>query len=148
MPEAAQEKLRPAPQPPEETFAPSPLPYAELEITTNFSFLRGASRPEELAAAASLLRLSAFGIADRNTLAGTVRVYRTFNDLPGHVWKPKLLTGARLCFADGTPDILAYPRDRESYGRLCRLLTIGNLRAEKGGCILKLDCSKWQAVDE
>ncbi len=47
--------------------------------------------------------------------------------------------GARLVFADGTPDILAYPRDRAGWGRLCRLLTLGNLRAEKGGCILHLD---------
>ena len=47
--------------------------------------------------------------------------------------------GARLVFADGTPDILAYPRDRAGWGRLCRLLTRGNLRAEKGDCILYLD---------
>ena len=47
--------------------------------------------------------------------------------------------GARLVFADGTPDILAYPRDRPAWGRLCRLLTRGNLRAEKGDLILSLD---------
>ena len=47
--------------------------------------------------------------------------------------------GARLVFADGTPDILAYPRDRAGWGRLTRLLTLGNLRAEKGDCILYLD---------
>ncbi|MBX3534593.1 MAG: error-prone DNA polymerase [Xanthobacteraceae bacterium] len=114
------------------------IPYAEIGVTTNFSFLRGASRPEELAAAASLHRLHALGIADRNTLAGTVRVYRVFNELEPEQWKPKLLVGARLCFTDDTPEILAYPRDKEAYGRLCRLLTEGNLRGEKGECLLTL----------
>ncbi|MGE0340050.1 MAG: error-prone DNA polymerase [Xanthobacteraceae bacterium] len=113
-----------------------PVAYAEIGVTTNFSFLRGASRPEELAAQASDLRLHALGIADRNTLAGVVRVYRTFNDLEERLWKPKLLAGSRLCFTDDTPDILAYPRDREAYGRLCRLLTQGNLRGGKGECFL------------
>lgn len=114
------------------------IPYAEIGVTTNFSFLCGASKPEELAAAASLHRLHALGIADRNTLAGTVRAYRVFNDLEPEQWKPKLLVGARLCFTDGTPEILAYPRDKEAYGRLCRLLTEGNLRGEKGECLLTL----------
>ncbi len=114
------------------------VPFAEIGVTTNFSFLRGASKPEELAVAASLLGLHALGVADRNTLAGAVRIYRTFNDLEAHMWKPKLLVGSRLCFTDGTPEILAYPRDREAYGRLCRLLTVGNLIAEKGECLLQL----------
>jgi error-prone DNA polymerase len=112
------------------------VPYAEIGVTSNFSFLRGASKPEELAATASLLKLKALGIADRNTLAGVVRAYRVFNDLEEQQWKPKLLVGARLCFSDGTPEILAYPRDRGAYGRLCRLLSEGNLRAEKGECLL------------
>lgn len=115
------------------------VPFAEIGVTTNFSFLRGASRPEELAARASELKLHALGIADRNTLAGVVRVYRTFNDLEPPQWRPKLLIGARLCFTDGTPDILAYPRNREAYGRLCRILTEGNLRGKKGECLLTLD---------
>ncbi len=50
-----------------------------------------------------------------------------------------LSPGRRLVFADGTPDILAYPRDRAGWGRLSRLLTLGNRRAEKGDCILHLD---------
>ncbi len=50
----------------------------------------------------------------------------------------RLATGARLVFADGTPDIVAYPADRAGWGRLCRLLTLGNRRARKGGCILHL----------
>jgi error-prone DNA polymerase len=114
------------------------VPYAEIGVTTNFSFLRGGSRPEEFAAKASELELHALGISDRNTLAGVVRVYRTFNDLDVSQWKPKLLIGTRLCFTDGTPDILAYPRDREAYGRLCRILTEGNLRGQKGECLLTL----------
>ncbi|MBX3520997.1 MAG: error-prone DNA polymerase [Xanthobacteraceae bacterium] len=114
------------------------IPYAEIGVTTNFSFLRGASKPEELAAKASRHRLHALGIADRNTLAGTVRAFRVFNELGPEQWKPKLLVGTRLCFTDGTPEILAYPRDKEAYGRLCRLLTEGNLRGEKGECLLTL----------
>ena len=115
------------------------VPYAEIGVTTNFSFLRGASKPEELALTASMLGLNALGIADRNTLAGVVRAYRVFNELEAGSHKPKLLTGTRLCFTDGTPDILAYPRDREAYGRLCRLLTEGNLKdEEKSTCHLTL----------
>ena len=114
------------------------VPFAEIGVTTNFSFLRGASKPEELALAASLLGLHALGVADRNTLAGAVRVYRTFNELESPMWKPKLLVGSRLCFTDGTPEILAYPRDREAYGRLCTLLTKGNLKGKKGECLLEL----------
>ena len=111
--------------------------YAEIGITTNFSFLRGASHPTEMIFAAALHNLHAVGIADRNTLAGVVRAYESLDhpDLPR---RPKLLIGSRLVFADGTPDILAYPSDRNSYGRLSRLLTVGNLRTKKGECILHL----------
>ncbi|HEX7791703.1 MAG TPA: PHP domain-containing protein, partial [Afipia sp.] len=112
--------------------------YAEIGITTNFSFLRGGSQPQEYVREASALRLSAIGIADHNTLAGVVRAYKELrNSEVQH--KPRLLIGARLVFADGTPDILIYPRDRAAYGRLCQLLTRGKLAAGKGGCHLKLD---------
>ncbi len=117
--------------------------YAEIAVTTNYSFLRGASHPKEFAAAAAALGLSAIGIADRNTLAGVVRAYAALQEITGE--KPKLLIGARLVFADGTPDILAYPSDRVAYGRLCRLLSLGKLRAPKGECVLSLaDLLKWQ----
>ena len=109
-------------------------PYAELAVTTNFSFLRGASHPHELVTEAHALGLSAIGIADRNSLAGVVRAHVQARELG-----TKLLIGTRLVFSDGTPDILAYPQDRAAYGRLARLLTIGNRRAEKGDCILRLD---------
>jgi error-prone DNA polymerase len=112
--------------------------YAEIGITTNFSFLRGGSHPQDYVQQASLLGLSAIGIADRNTLAGVVRAYGELaNPEIGH--KPKLLIGARLVFIDGTPDILVYPRDRDAYGRLCRLLTRGKRAADKGECHLALD---------
>jgi len=116
----------------------TPAPdYAEIGVTTNFSFLRGASHPQEYVHQASEYGLHAIGIADRNTLAGVVRAYAELKN-PKLVPRPKLLVGARLVFIDGTPDILAYPRDRDAYGRLCRLLSQGKLRAEKGECHLRL----------
>ena len=114
--------------------------FAEIAVTTNFSFLRGASHPKELVAAAAFHGHVAIGIADRNTLAGVVRAYEGLNEVREKTGKTtKLLVGARLVFVDGTPDILAYPTDRPAYGRLCRLLSAGKLRAAKGECILTLD---------
>ncbi len=112
--------------------------YAEIGITTNFSFLRGGSQPQEYVQQASDLLLPSIGIADRNTLAGVVRAYKELEN-PDVTCKPKLLIGARLVFMDGTPDILVYPRDRAAYGRLCQLLTRGKLKAGKGECDLTLD---------
>jgi len=114
--------------------------YAEIGITTNFSFLRGGSDPRAYVRQASELGLPAIGIADHNTLAGVVRAWSELdNDKVVH--KPKLLIGARIVFIDGTPDILVYPRDRAAYGRLCQLLTRGKrgddiTRIEKGECRL------------
>ena len=117
--------------------------FAEIAVTTNYSFLRGASHPHELIAAASVIGLAAIGIADRNTLAGVVRAYSALQDITEN--RPRLLVGARLVFCDDTPDILAYPQDRAAYGRLCRLLSAGKLRAPKGECYLTLDdLLKWQ----
>jgi len=119
------------------------IPYAEIGITTNFSFLRGGSDPRAYVHQASALRIAVIGIADHNTLAGIVRAYKEL-DNPEVQHKPKLLIGARLVFIDGTPDILVYPRDRAAYGLLCQLLTRGKRgsdieRIEKGECHLKLD---------
>ena len=111
--------------------------FVELGVTTNFSFLRGASHPQEFVHEASALRLPAIGIADRNTLAGVVRAYSEVGN-KDLAHPPRLLIGARLVFTDGTPDILAYPRDREAYGRLCQLLTEGKRHADKGECHLAL----------
>ncbi|MBP0109985.1 MULTISPECIES: error-prone DNA polymerase [Bradyrhizobium] len=114
--------------------------YAEIGITTNFSFLRGGSDPRAYVHQASALGIPVIGIADHNTLAGVVRAYKELdNDEVLH--KPKLLIGARIVFIDGTPDILVYPHDRAAYGRLCQLLTRGKrgddiTRIEKGECRL------------
>ncbi|SEQ24769.1 error-prone DNA polymerase, DnaE-like [Devosia sp. YR412] len=110
--------------------------YVELVATSNFSFLRGASHPEELVSAAIHLGHSAFGLCDRNSFAGVVRGYVAARDhqvRPAHF---RYLVGVRLCFADGTPDIIAYPSDRVAYGRLCKLLTVANQRGEKGKPVL------------
>jgi error-prone DNA polymerase len=114
--------------------------YAEIGITTNFSFLRGGSHPQDYVHQAAHLGLCAIGIADHNTMAGVVRAYKEL-DNPALKFKPKLLIGSRLVFIDGTPDILAFPRDRAAYGRLCQLLTRGK-RGEgtlKGECHLKFN---------
>lgn len=163
--------------------------YAELATTTNFSFLRGASHPEDFVTRAILLGHTGIGIADRNTLAGVVRAYGALQDLqreglqspqktregsnPGeYVWvvddkarewadfseaiKARaqtftLLAGARLVFMDGTPDIIAYPENRAGWARLCRLLTQGKLRSQKGECSLQRedllsDCANLQLI--
>jgi len=86
--------------------------YAELAVTTNFSFLRGASHPQEYVAEAEALGLAAIGIADRNTLAGVVRAHQ---EARGR--RVKLLVGARLVTRDGF-EAIAYPTDRAAYGRL------------------------------
>ncbi len=119
--------------------------YIELQTTTNYSFLRGASHPGELARTAHALGMPALGITDRNSLAGVVRAWAEARDLG-----TRSLTGCRLDFADGTPSLLCYPSDREAYARLTRLLTIGQSGADKGDCILLrddfLDLSEGQLV--
>ncbi len=107
--------------------------YAELQTITNFSFLRGASHPHELVAQARALGLAALGVADHNTLAGVVRAHAAAKEVG-----LRLLVGARLSFTDA-PDVLCYPRDRAAYGRLSRLLSLGQGRAEKGACLLSLE---------
>ena len=94
-------------------------PYAELDARTNFCFLEGASHPQELVIQAKALGLHAIGIADRNSLAGVVRAHAAAKEE-----KLKLLVGCRLQFTDGA-ELIVYPRDRDAYGRLCRLLSIG-----------------------
>ena len=113
--------------------------FAELAATTNFSFLRGASHPEEMVARAAELKLAGIGIADRNTLAGIVRAHTFARENAEAMGGARVVPGARLAFIDGAPDALVYPQDRAAYGRLCRILTEGNRRAPKGECWLKLD---------
>ncbi len=106
------------------------MKYTELQVTSNFSFLRGASHPEELVEQAAAYGYTQIAITDRNTLAGIVR---------GHVAAKKkgirIIPGCRLDLLDG-PSLLAYPTDAAAYSRLSGLLTVGNLRAEKGECHL------------
>jgi error-prone DNA polymerase len=103
--------------------------YAELQVTSNYSFLRGASHPDELVVAASALGLAAIAMTDRNSLAGVVRAHTAAKQAG-----IRLVVGARLDFRDGHPSVLAYPTDRAAYGRLSQLLTVGNRRAPKGQC--------------
>lgn len=107
--------------------------YAELATATNFSFLRGASHPEELVETAAELGHSAIGIADRNSLAGVVRAH-----LAAKQAGIKLLVGSHLSLTEGV-ECLVYPSNRAAYGRLCRLLTQGKLAAAKGECALSED---------
>jgi DNA-directed DNA polymerase III PolC len=161
-------------------------PFADLSVTTNFTFLEGASHPEEMTARAAELGLSALAVADRNTVAGVVRAHvaareiaraaeaairekkgvtsadvaargaREKGDAGGNIpapkaapmrlaarSRPRLIAGARLAFAD-CAEITALPRDRAAWGRLCRLLTLGKRRAEKGKCLLHAaDLAEW-----
>ena len=113
--------------------------YAELQAASNFSFLRGASHPGELVTTAGALGLDAVGNCDRNTLAGVVRAWAQARDLRAGGATVRALTGCRLDFADGTPSLLVYPSDREAYGRLTRLLTLGQRRVKKAACELNWD---------
>ncbi len=112
--------------------------FAEPVAATAYSFLRGASHPGEMVARAHALGMAGIGIADRNTVAGVVRAHVAWKAPGLRESGFRLLTGARLVFADGTPDVAAYPIDRAGWGRLTRLLTLGNRRAEKGDCLLHL----------
>jgi error-prone DNA polymerase len=118
------------------------MDYAELQVTTNYSFLRGGSHPQELVERAIELGHTAIGITDRNTLAGVVRAFAASRDKE----KPKdpekdrikLLVGSRLETRDGY-SLLVYPTDLDAYKRLSRLLTLGNRRTEKGQCDIGFD---------
>ncbi len=105
--------------------------YAELQATSHFSFLRGASSCEELFSQANLCGIEAVAIVDRNSLAGIVRAHEA-----AKVTNVRLIVGCRLDLADGA-SILVYPTDRSAYARLCRLLSLGKRRAGKAKCHLE-----------
>ena len=109
------------------------MSYAELSVTSNFTFLTGASHPEEYVARAGELGLGGIAVTDTNTFAGIVRGHTTARELG-----VRYIVGVRLALGLGA-EILAYPTDRPAYGRLCRLLTIGKRRTGKGRCDLRLD---------
>src|SRR3954466_14465807 len=139
MPETTNEKLRYPGAPPRVVVEEDAPPYAELDVVTNFSFLRGASHADELVYRAAELGYKAIAITDVNSVAGVVRAYDAIRQLkPQCANPPKLLIGARLTFKDG-PDVLVWTPDRKAYGRLCKLLTLGKRRTEKGECELWLE---------
>ena len=111
----------------------SVVPYAELHCRTNFSFLEGASHPDELVQAAVGLGYRALAISDRNSLAGVVRAH-----VAAKAAALKLLVGAEITPLDAPPVVLL-ATDRAAYGRLCRLLTCGRRNAPKGECRLTLN---------
>ncbi len=120
--------------------------YAELCVTSNFTFLTGASHPEELVTRAVELGLEAIAITDRNSLAGVVRAYSALKELRRTAKTPeapepplpKLIIGCRLRLRDSPLEWIALPQDRPAYARLSRLLTLGKRRAPKGGCDLDM----------
>ncbi|MGB3389318.1 MAG: error-prone DNA polymerase [Pseudaminobacter sp.] len=111
----------------------APVRYAELQVTSHFSFLRGASSCEDLFVRAAELGIEALAIVDRNSLAGIVRAHEA-----AKVTGVRLIVGCRLDLADGT-SLLVYPTDRPAYARLCRLLSLGKGRAGKAKCHLEWD---------
>ncbi len=143
------------------------LMVAELCITSNFTFLTGASHPEEYMRRAAMAGLDAIAIADVNSVAGIVRSHTEAREIarkvrerrnfdhatgligppcPEHIASPpsapiyatpRLMPAARLEFSDAPP-ITALPENRQGWASLCRLLSKGRLRAEKGSCILHL----------
>ena len=104
--------------------------YAELQLTSHFSFLRGASSCEELFATAAVTGIQALAITDRNSLAGIVRAHEA-----AKTTGVRLVVGCRLDL-DGGMSVLVYPTNRAAYSRLCRLLSLGKKRAGKGKCNL------------
>ena len=142
------------------------MSFVELNITSNFTFLTGGSQPEELAQTAAFLGMESFAIADRNSVAGIVRAHVELREVARDVRLrmaaladgeigparppdmphppsadilsvPRLLPAARLVLEDGFAAI-ALPRDRPAWGRLCRMLSVGRQRVEKGTCLLRL----------
>ncbi|MBA4030891.1 MAG: error-prone DNA polymerase, partial [Planctomyces sp.] len=109
------------------------MSYAELHCLTNFSFLQGASHPDELVTRAAELGYSSLAITDVNSLAGVVRASTATKDHPLH-----LIIGAEIRPLDGPPVVL-WAKHRQGYAKLCRLITIGRRRAPKGECQLTLD---------
>src|SRR3954447_19028222 len=104
--------------------------YIELQVTSHFSFLRGASSCKELFAQAALLGIEALAVVDRNSLAGIVRAHEA-----AKTTGIRLIVGCRLDLVDGQ-SVLVYPTDRSAYARLCRLLSLGKKQGGKAKCRL------------
>src|SRR5260370_16203052 len=104
--------------------------YVELQVTSHFSFLRGASSNDELFAQAATLGIEAVAIVDRNSLAGIVRAHEA-----AKLMGVRLIVGCRVDLTDGI-SVLVYPTDRAAYARLCRLLSLGKKRGGRAKCRL------------
>jgi error-prone DNA polymerase len=104
--------------------------YAELQVTSHFSFLHGASSCEQLFSQAAVCGIEALAVVDRNSLAGIVRAHEA-----AKVTGVRLVVGCRLDLTDGV-SVLVYPTDRAAYSRLCRLLSLGKKRGGKARCRL------------
>ncbi|UVO50410.1 error-prone DNA polymerase [Sphingomonas sp. SUN019] len=116
------------------------MKYSELQVTTHFSFLRGASAPQDLFETAAKLGIPALGIVDRNSVAGVVRGLVAAEQISAQGTPMRMVAGCRLDLVDGT-SLLVWPEDRAAWSRLTRLLTLGKARAdpqhgEKGQCFL------------
>ncbi len=146
---------------------------AELNITSNFTFLTGGSHPEEYMQLAAMMGMSAIAIADENSVAGVVRAHTEMREIarlvrlrakdpigpprPAHIPRPpsapvdnvpRLIPAARIVLQDGFT-VTALPWDRQGWANLCRLLSLGRLRAKKGNCLLRLDdLREWGAAQE
>ncbi|MFD1195889.1 error-prone DNA polymerase [Seohaeicola saemankumensis] len=140
--------------------------FAELCITSNFTFLTGASHPEEYMQRAASLGIAAIAIADADSVAGIVRAHASAREIARQVAErqahqaahgvigppdparapddqgprftcPRLIPAATLHLAEGLV-MTALPENRTGWAHLCRLLTLGRRRAPKGGCDLRL----------
>jgi len=111
------------------------MQYAELQVSSNFSFLRGASHPQELVNAANEYRHYAIALTDRNTLSGIVLAHSTLKKVKE--LRTRFVVGCRLDLKSGE-SLLCYPTNRKAYGNLTKLLTLGRRRASKGECCLEL----------
>lgn len=122
------------------------MPFVELSALTNFTFLTGASHPEEMIARAAEMGMDALAVADVNSVAGIVRAHTKARELARDGGpRIRLIPAARIVLQDGF-QLTCLPRDRAAWGRLCRLLSLGRLRAVKGECQLDLpDLLDWGA---
>ncbi|WP_321473390.1 PHP domain-containing protein [uncultured Paludibaculum sp.] len=111
------------------------MQYAELQTSSSFSFLRGASYPQELVKTANEYRHHAIALTDRNTLSGIVLAHSTLKK--AKELHTRFIVGCRLDLTNGE-SLLCYPTNRKAYGKLTQLLTLGRRRAAKGECLLDL----------
>ena len=116
------------------------MEYVELHCKSNFSFLEGASHADELVERAAQLGYQGISITDRNSLAGIVRAHTAARDAA-----IRLIVGCQIYSVDGPP-ILVWPMNRRGYANLCRLITEGRMRSEKGACqITWADIARYQS---